>query len=66
MRDTILCKLFGHSWKYRDFSKYIKSNGEKYIYTELRKCKRCNKQEYKYEDWVSEDLLKPDDRQNNY
>ena len=43
-------------WLYKDLTNAIKANGEKYPYTAVRKCKRCNKHQYKYSDWVDEEL----------
>ena len=41
-----LCKLFGHTWLYRDYSNWIKENGEQYDFNASRKCARCKQYEY--------------------
>lgn len=49
------CQLFGHNWKYQDYSNYIKSNGDKYDYTASRHCVRCNQYSYFYKSWKMEE-----------
>lgn len=50
-----LCKKFGHRWQYKDYSNYIKVNGEKYDFTASRHCSRCNQFAYFYKDWQTEE-----------
>jgi hypothetical protein len=35
----------------------MRPNGEKYEYSKLRKCLRCNKREYLYEEWLEEEQV---------
>lgn len=53
MELNFFCKWLGHSWMYRSAEKQMRGDGEKYGYSETRKCKRCSLMEYKYQDWVS-------------
>ncbi|MEO5571302.1 MAG: hypothetical protein ABIT08_05565 [Bacteroidia bacterium] len=43
-------------WLYKDLTNAIREHGEKYPYTAVRKCRRCDKHEYKYAEWVDEEL----------
>ena len=46
-----LCKLIGHSWRYKDYSNWIKDNGDRYDFKASRKCSRCAQKEYLFQDW---------------
>ena len=48
----ILCRVVGHNWRFKDCSYAMKSNGEKYEYSRQRKCLRCMKREYFYDEWI--------------
>jgi hypothetical protein len=56
MRKTIksFCKLLGHRWTYKDYSNWIKENGEDYDFKASRNCSRCNQNEYLYKEWKAE------------
>ena len=41
-----ICNLVGHSWRYKDYSNWMKENGEKYDFKAARKCVFCNRYEY--------------------
>ena len=49
-----LCYVFGHLWRYKDYSDWMKENGDSYDFKASRNCSRCNQQEYLYSDWVTE------------
>lgn len=49
-----LCVLLGHSWRYKDYSQWMKENGEAYDFKMSRFCNRCNQHEYLYTGWVIE------------
>ena len=55
--SDIRCKIIGHNWIYKDCSNAMMSNGEKYEYSKLRKCLRCNKREYSYDEWLEEEQV---------
>jgi hypothetical protein len=46
------CNLLGHSWRYKDYSNFMKANGEKYDFTIARHCTRCQKRSYFNGKWV--------------
>jgi hypothetical protein len=43
----------------KNLSNSIKLNEERYSLSAIRKCKRCEKHQYKYTEWV-DDVLKKD------
>jgi hypothetical protein len=49
-----ICKIVGHNWKYKDYTSCINHKGEKYLFTDKRICRRCDKREYKIEKWLEE------------
>jgi hypothetical protein len=49
-----LCRYFGHKWLYNDYTNWMKENGDHYDFRASRKCARCHKHEYLYEDWREE------------
>jgi hypothetical protein len=51
-----LCKLFGHKWRYLDYSNHIQANGDSYLFKASRNCTRCDESQYLYEDWKTEKL----------
>ena len=57
MKLNALCRIIGHHWKYKDFSFAIKSDGSKYSFSATRICKRCDKKEYKFSEWIDETLV---------
>ncbi|MFI5219709.1 MAG: hypothetical protein ACHQNT_09490 [Bacteroidia bacterium] len=38
----LLCRVFGHFWKYKDYTNWITPKGDPYRYKRSRKCKRCD------------------------
>ena len=58
MSSNFWCKLLGHKWVYKDFSNAVNEKGSKIGYTKVRKCLRCEKHEYKYAQWLGEDLIR--------
>ena len=62
MKRKTWCDYLGHLWVQKSSSNSIKSNGTKYIFSELRHCQRCNKQQFKYDDWVNEADVLPEDK----
>lgn len=49
-----ICNLFGHRWRYINYSNHMKENGDKYDFKAARKCTRCYQQAYFYNEWVVE------------
>ena len=49
-----LCELSGHQWLYKDYSNYMKANGDKYEFRASRSCKRCGENAYFYSAWTTE------------
>ena len=45
------CKLIGHNWRYKDYSNWMKDNGDKYEFKASRNCFLCNQTEYLYNEW---------------
>ncbi len=56
-----LCKMMGHNWRYKDYSNWIKENGDKYDFKASRNCIRCNQNEYLYSEWQTADQKSPHD-----
>lgn len=46
-----LCRFTGHSWQYKDYSNWMKENGDRYDFKASRKCSRCKQLEYLFENW---------------
>jgi hypothetical protein len=53
--QVMICKHFGHRWRYKDFSNYMKSNGDKFDFLASRKCIRCYQHAYYYAEWENEE-----------
>ena len=53
----LLCKIFGHKWRYKDYTFSLNYNGDHYKFTASRLCLRCDKKEYKFAEWVDESLV---------
>lgn len=60
-----LCKLIGHSWRYKDYSNWMKENGDSYDFKASRNCARCNQHEYLYKDWEIKSKKSPHDSERN-
>jgi hypothetical protein len=61
MALPLKCRLFRHAWVYKDLTNSIKLNGERYSLSAIRKCKRCEKHQYKYTEWVDDATNKDKD-----
>ena len=48
------CSVIGHQWQYRNYTNYMKPNGEVYDFTASRTCKRCKQNAYYYSEWKNE------------
>lgn len=59
---NIFCKLLGHKWRYKNYANIVKNDGDRYLFSASRKCKRCNVCQYKYDEWVEKQYLIPSDR----
>ena len=46
-----VCYVKGHSWMYKDYSNWMKPNGDNYDFKATRTCKGCKRLEYLYDDW---------------
>ena len=53
----LLCKIFGHKWRFKDYSGSFDRSGNKYNFSATRLCVRCDKKEYKFAEWVDESLV---------
>ena len=49
-----VCKLFGHTWLYKDYTNWIKENGDHYDFKAARRCTRCKQNEYLYDTWKAD------------
>jgi hypothetical protein len=52
--NNFLCRLIGHSWRYKDYTNWMQVNGDDYPFKASRNCSRCKQNEYYYSDWQSE------------
>ena len=50
----LMCNLMGHRWRYKDYSNFMKENGEQYDFAASRICTRCNQNAYFYKIWKNE------------
>lgn len=48
---NLLCKLTGHKWMYKDYTNWMKENGDSYDFKASRNCTRCNQYEYLFKEW---------------
>jgi len=64
MFSNLVCRLLGHNWRYKDTTKWIKLNGEKYSHTKTRRCIRCDQRDYLYDKWIAEEKVSPDDKES--
>lgn len=55
-----ICKTLGHRWRYKDYSNFMKPNGDKYDFTAARNCTRCSQHAYYYNTWKNEGKSKFD------
>ncbi len=46
-----ICDLVGHRWRYKDYSNYMKANGDPYDFQASRNCIRCGQYAYFHESW---------------
>jgi hypothetical protein len=51
------CKLFGHHWFLKGYKNTVDVDGRKIPFTAKRICSRCEKSEYKYAEWIDENLV---------
>ena len=47
-----LCKLIGHNWRYKDYSNWMKENGDKYEFSASRNCIICHQNQYLSTGWI--------------
>jgi hypothetical protein len=59
-KSLLICKHFGHHWLIKDYSNWMKENGDIYDFRAARKCTRCDRHEYLYDTW------KPENRNLRY
>ena len=52
-KNTV-CKLIGHNWRFKDYSNWMKENGDNYDFKASKSCSRCNQREYLYNEWKAE------------
>jgi hypothetical protein len=48
------CRVFGHTWRYKDYTNFIKSNGDKYDFRASRNWLVCMQHAYFYDGWQNE------------
>ena len=48
---SIICKVVGHNWYYKDYSNWMKENGDNYDFKAARKCTICGQHEYLIDGW---------------
>ena len=48
---NIICRIAGHSWRYKDYSNWMNENGGSYDFKASRNCIRCNEHGYLYKEW---------------
>lgn len=60
-----LCKLVGHNWRYKDYSNWMKENGDSYDFKASRNCIRCSQKEYLYEYWKISNRKSPYDMERD-
>ena len=58
--------MVGHRWRYKDYSKWIKENGENYDFKASRNCTRCNQYEYLFKEWKIKSEKSPHDLESNF
>lgn len=58
-----LCKFIGQRWRYKDYSNWMKENGEAYDFKASRHCLWCDQHEYFSGSWVRCITKSPDDVQ---
>ena len=51
LAGNYVCRVLGHNWRYKDYSNWMKENGERYDFKATRKCNRCLQHEYLYDQW---------------
>ena len=51
---TTLCKLFGHSLMYKNYSNHMKSDGDTTEFSESCESSRCQQHHYFYNVWKIE------------
>jgi hypothetical protein len=63
---SIICNVIGHNWMYKDYSNWMKDNGETYPFKASRYCTRCNQIGYLYNHWETVAKKSPDDLERDY
>lgn len=56
-----ICKIVGHKWRYKNYSNWIKENGDNYDFTASRNCARCDQNQYLNSEWKTADRKSPYD-----
>lgn len=51
-----ICGIVGHNWRYKDYTNWMKENGDDYDFKASRKCLMCHQVEYLFEDWKAENV----------
>jgi len=55
-----VCTLLGHRWMYKDYSNFMKNNGEEYHFAASRSCTRCKQHAYFVGKWENQEKSKYD------
>ena len=66
MAANVICNYFGHKWMVKYLNNAIKANGERYKFSKIRKCARCEKHEYFYSEWIPGESVSPDDLEQGF
>lgn len=61
-----LCDKMGHRWRYKDYSNYIKSDGDKYEFVASRNCTVCDQYAYYNKGWENREKSSYDFENHNF
>ncbi len=58
MLRKLICRLFGHRWRYKLYDLLLRLDDDKKDYTKIRKCRTCKTKEVftKNKEWVKKEL----------
>ena len=51
MIPQFICKIIGHKWRNKDYTFWIKENGDQYPFKASRKCSCCKEYQYLDKEW---------------
>jgi hypothetical protein len=56
----MVCGVVGHKWNYKDYTNWMKDNGDKYYFEESRSCSLCGEHEYYTDQWTASEKSRYD------